>query len=233
MSVVHLGRISGGGTQKEDEVVWILYCISVPNADKGRGFQNSENFADVIYGWSQKKTSIAISTTCDIKLSGHVLCRSKWIERKTDVVHWMRKEHCTERRDVSGGNRFQEAAPHDESAEGRAGDGGAEGGGVAPGDCPPRHCHALPHLSHSEVGIRKLLTISAFYIQEVTSNMSYVKEIRRLPWIKHQHMATPWCWLYLINYIIRDVWSLNQHPSLLEPTVSTDGKKAYCRFILD
>ena len=54
-------------------------------------------------------------------------------------------------RDVLGGDRFQEAAPHDESAEGGAGDGGAEGGGVSPGDCPPRHCHALPHLSHSEV----------------------------------------------------------------------------------
>ena len=50
---------------------------------------------------------------------------------------------------------LQEAAAHDESAGGGAGDGGAEGGGVPPGHRPPRHCHALPHLSHSEVRERE------------------------------------------------------------------------------
>ena len=53
---------------------------------------------------------------------------------------------------LAAGNPFQEAASHDESTEGGAGDGGAEGGGISPGDRPPRHCHALPHLSHTQVG---------------------------------------------------------------------------------
>ena len=58
-----------------------------------------------------------------------------------------------ERREMSSEAEIdlQEAAAHDESAAGGAGDGGAEGGGVPPGHRPPRHCHALPHLSHSEV----------------------------------------------------------------------------------
>ena len=44
-----------GGTQKEHEVrdfIWIIYCRSVPNADKGEGVQKSKNLVDVIYGWS-------------------------------------------------------------------------------------------------------------------------------------------------------------------------------------
>ena len=83
-------------------------------------------------------------------------------------------------RDVLGGDRFQEAAPHDESAEGGAGDGGAEGGGVSPGDCPPRHCHALPHLSHSEVS--KLLTNSALQQSRtlhgvIAESVAHIKEV--------------------------------------------------------
>ena len=43
--------LGGGGIpqkKKAREDVWILYCISVPNAEKGGGAKNFTFFADVI-----------------------------------------------------------------------------------------------------------------------------------------------------------------------------------------
>ena len=44
------GRGAGQKVDVVREVEWIMYSRSDPNVDRGRGYQNSKNFGDVING---------------------------------------------------------------------------------------------------------------------------------------------------------------------------------------
>ena len=74
----------GGGGPKGDtvrEVAWIQYCRSAPNADIGRRVQNTEKFADLLYGWLVKCYTFQ-SLYPAIKSSSHNLLvqRIVWLQ---------------------------------------------------------------------------------------------------------------------------------------------------------
>ena len=110
------------------------------------GGQNVNCLMRVHFSRRRKNTSVPR----EIKLLGHI---ERARPKKGSTEGGKNNVQLREIREMSSEAEIdlQEAAAHDESAAGGAGDGGAEGGGVPPGHRPPRHCHALPHLSHSEV----------------------------------------------------------------------------------